>query len=114
MGPQNGIVGDANFGTDLPQAQVDDTAYEEVVKTARFSKTKEFEQLKEYLENRMNYYKVYMPDGVPVVGTKKDMAEMGYTWLIANAVIGEFKAILDVYEQAAETVKNETTRRKRT
>ena len=112
MGPQNGIMGNDAFGTELPQTQTPDDAFNEVVNTAKFSKTKEFQELKKYFESRMDFYKAYLPDGKPVIATGLDMSEVGYMWVIANAVIGEFKAVIDVYEQAAQTVKDESTRRK--
>lgn len=115
MGPKNGIIGeDANYGTDLPVTGVDpDEQDAEMIKTAKFSKTAEYQTLKKYLESRMDFYRVYMPDGTPVVASKLTPAEKGQMWIAANVIIGEFKAILDVYDNAAEQVKDAATRRKR-
>lgn len=112
-GPANGIMGGDTNVTDMPQTQADDTAFAELQKTARFSKSAEFKELKEYMQKRMDYYKVYMPDGKPIVTVDRDMSEIGYMWIIANGIIGEFQAVIDVYESAAEQVKDEATRRKR-
>ena len=113
MGPQN-VPGDfGGFGTEIPETQADERAFLEMQKTAKFSRTAEFKELKAYLEGRMEYYKTYLPNGKPVVG-ETNMAELGYLWLTANAVIGEFKMVINAYESAAQAVKDESTRRKTT
>lgn len=109
MGPQNGIISDS-FGIDLPQSDVDPNALNEVKNAAKFSKTKEFRELKKHLEGRIEFYQTYLPDGVPVVGMTKSMSELGEGWVVANALIGEFKAIIQAYERAAELVKDEAAK----
>lgn len=103
MGPSNGIVGD-NYGTDLPESQVTEQIDAEVKNSARFSKTKEFQQLKSHLESRMDYYQRFLPGGEAVIA-KDNPTEVGAMWIAANCVIGELQAIISAYEQAAEVVK---------
>lgn len=103
MPSQNGIMGDENFGLDLPQTEaVDDFAAEK--RMVKFSKTKEFKQLQEHIEGRILFYQTYLPDGRALTVVPQD--ERGAMWVVSNAVIGELKALLLAYEQAAETVKN--------
>lgn len=111
MGPQNAVVGNDSYGTDIPQTQVDNNAFDEIVKTAKFSKTDEYKQLKEHFEKRIGFYQQYLPDGSPILG-EKDMTKLGELWVAANVVIGEFKAVMDVYEGAAQQVKDAASNRK--
>lgn len=105
-GPQHGIMGnDANV-LDLPQTQVDDTAFRELENTAKFAKSKEFKILRAHVESRIKYYQEYLPDGRPAV-TEPDLEKLKALWPIANAVIGEFKALLDSYDSAVDLVKDE-------
>ncbi len=105
-GPQNVIAGDEDYGTSLPQTQVDETNLNIVKNLAKFSKTKEFSKLKEHLENRIAFYQGNLPDGRPINTVK--VSDIDGMWMISNAVIGEMKAIIDIYEMAAEEVKNAT------
>lgn len=111
MGPQNGIVGN-DYPTELPQTQVDPNAMDEIAKAAKFSKTTEFKELKKHFESRIDFYKVYLPDGRPVITAS--MQDRADNWAIANTIIGEFQAVIDVYEKAAETLKDAASRRKTT
>lgn len=104
MGPQNGIIGD-NYGIDLPSLQVDKDVLAEERAKARFSKSKEFKRLKEQMEARIDFYQKALPDGRPLTAAG-DMVEIGQMWVIANAVIGEFKMLIADYENAAEVTKN--------
>ena len=102
------MVGDDNFGTDLPETDkpADELAVEKNL--ARFSKTKEYKKLKEYIEARIEFFQTFLPDGREVRWQADD--DMGVKWIVANNVINEFKAVLNSYEMAAEAVKNEARR----
>lgn len=102
MGP-NAIIGD-NYGIDLPNVAVDKDELDEEKRMARFSKSKEFKKLKEIMEARIDFYQKALPDGRAI--TEVDTAERANMWVVANAVIGEFKMILAAYEDANEVVKN--------
>jgi len=104
MPQQQGIVGDIPQ-VDIPQTQVDEQQLITEENMAKFSKTKEYKRLKEHIEQRIDFYQNYLPDGQPLQ-SKKDMEALGQTWMIANAVIGEFQGILQAYEMAGEAVKN--------
>lgn len=100
---QNSIIGD-NYGIDLPSVDVDKDELDEEKRMARFSKSKEFKKLKEIMEARISFYQKALPDGRAI--TEVDTAERAQMWVVANAVIGEFKMILAAYEDANEVVKN--------
>lgn len=105
MGPQNMPMGN-EFGTDIPETQVDDTSRAEIANAAKFSKSKEFQALKTHLGERIKFYQTYLPDGRPVQSIT-DEAEQGRMWITANAIIGEFEAVISAYEQAAKLIADE-------
>lgn len=75
---------------------------------AKFAKTQEFKKLKEHFEARIEYYQSFLPDGRPLTSANKE--ERNDMWLVANAIIGELKLVIQAYEQAAEAVKNVSRR----
>jgi hypothetical protein len=104
MAEQYGIIGD-DYGTSLPEMAVDKKEMMEEKKAARFSKTTEFKKLKEHLEQRIEFYQSYLPDGRPI---SEDFSREN--WVIANAIIGEFRAVINAYEQAREIVEQSNAR----
>ena len=101
MPAANAIMGDDNFGTDLPQSKIDESEMVEVHAMANYAKGKEFQRIKAFLETRMDYYTQFLPDGRDVRTLRPQEAmEM---WPICNAIIGELKYILGTYEAAKET-----------
>lgn len=105
--PQHGLV-DESTATQLPVTQVPEEDLNEEKKLARFSKTEEFKRLKAYIESRIAYYQRYLPDGRDITTVKPD--ELGPSWVVANAMVGEFRALLDAYEQANEAVNAQRKR----
>lgn len=108
MGAQNGIV-DEDFGTTLPQTEVDNTELAIERNLAKFSQSREYQALKEHLEERIAFYQKYLPDGRESISLPAN--ELGQMWVIANAVIGEFKAVLAAYEQARKVVEEADVQR---
>lgn len=106
-GPQHGIVGDDSV-TELPETTIDENQLVDEQKAAKFSKTAEFKKLKEHLEDRIEFYQKYLPDGRAVV--EEPAAELGNKWMIANAIIGEFTAVIAAYEEAAKVVQEHARR----
>jgi hypothetical protein len=104
-GAQNAITNDTFSDIALPTTQVDDQALLNERNMAKFSKTREFKVLKEYLENRIDFFQKYLPDGRPL--TTDNVSDKD--WVVANLVIGEFKSVLQAYEDAATAVRNATT-----
>lgn len=102
MGPNNAIIGDAQ-SIDLPQAQLDETGLNEERRMAKYSKTDEFKRIQKHFEERIKFYQTYLPDGRPVVNVPVN--ELGNKWLIANAIITEFEAVINIYEQATAAVE---------
>lgn len=103
-GAQHGIMGEDYGISDLPQTEVPEQDLTEERNAAKFSRTKEYRRLKTHLESRIEYYQAFLPDGKTVLDPEKTMAELGQAWVVSNAIIAEFKAVLEAYEQAKETV----------
>lgn len=101
MGPANGVMGDS---TDLPVTTVPEIQLIEEKNLARFSKSKEFKKLKEYLEARIRFFQSYLPDGKEVRFQAPD-GESVQKWLLANNIIAEFQAVINIYENASEVVQ---------
>lgn len=101
-GPTNAIVGDLDSPLDLPETQVKDEFLQEEKRLARYSKTKEFKRLKEYFEGRIKFFQTYLPNGDAIAA--QDPKEMVNQWVVANLIIGEFKNVLNTYENAKEVV----------
>lgn len=108
MGPQNAVVGDSS-PIDLPETVVDNDELAREKNMAKFSKSKEYQILKEHLENRIEFFKTRYPNGDPIAG-EKDLTKLTQNWVVANLVIGEFRAILDAYENANEAVRDAAKR----
>lgn len=102
-GPQNVLMGDENYGTDLPETEVPERDLTAEKNAAKFSRTKEFQALKDHLESRINYYQKYLPNGRPL----EEDTPSPEDWRVANRIISEFNAVIQAYEQAREAVKNE-------
>lgn len=107
MQPSNAIIGD-NTGVDLPEAPEDVIDLSEEKKMAKFSKSAEFKRLKEYLEGRIEFFQNYLPDGTAISSQKPE--ELVNTWIVANLVIGEFRAVINEYERVNKIVEDESSR----
>lgn len=106
-GPQNAILGET-YGTDLPETEMEETQLTEEKNKARFSKSKEYQVLKEHIEGRIAFYQVMLPDGREIGLTTTPTPE---EWMVANRVIAEFNAILNAYEQANQVVEDAAKRK---
>ena len=100
---KNEVIQGDSFGTDLPKTQISEDLLTQEKNLAKYSRSREFQALKEYLEARIKFFAEFLPDGKEV--RWEASAEMGLKWIVANNVINEFKAVLNRYEQAAEVVK---------
>lgn len=108
LGAQNAVVGDSS-PIDLPETVVDNNELAREKQMAKFSKSKEYLILKEHLENRIEFFKTCYPNGDPIAG-EKDLTKLTQNWVVASLVIGEFRAILDAYENANEAVRDAAKR----
>ena len=95
-GAKNAVVGDQNFGTDLPLTQLEDEALAKEKNRARYSKTKEFQDLKEHMEARIEFFQNFLPDGKEVRWEAPD-GKTALKWVVATNVINEFRAVLQAY-----------------
>lgn len=98
-----GIVGD-NFGTDLPQTEVDHTELTQEMRAAKYSKSAEFQKLREHLESRIDFYQKFLPDGRPITDVTTE--ERAHMWVAANAIIAEITAVMNYYDSAREVVED--------
>lgn len=99
----NAIIGDQT-GVELPQTPVDEEAIIELRKKARFSKSKEFKELREAMEARIEFYQNFLPSGELVAIASKEKAQDN--WRLANIVIAELKAVLSAYDDSVELLKD--------
>lgn len=71
-------------------------------KMAKYSRSAEFKRIQEHFNERIKFYQSKLPDGRDIgVGQLPTPEE----WVIANAIIAEFNLVIDMYERAAEAVK---------
>jgi len=99
MGPQNTLIG--NFSVDVPEMKVDEKTLIEEKKMARYSKSKEFKKIVEYCQSRIEFYQKYLPNGLEVGATEVTAED----WRVANRVVMEFNLLMNMYETAAQAVK---------
>lgn len=102
MSPDNILLGDVT-GTDLPEMRLADEELVEEKKMARYSKTKEFKRIQQHCQERIEFYQTKLPNGAEV---GLDVAPSTEDWRVANRVIGELKLLINMYETAAEAVKD--------
>lgn len=100
MQPDNVIMGD-NTGIDLPQMQPDEQDLNLEKNIAKFSKTKEWKNLKEHIQFRIDFYQKYLPNGTEV---GLDVVPTPEDWRVANRVIGELNLLINTYEGVKEAV----------
>lgn len=98
---QTGII-DEGLSQALPEVDVDNEALALEKRMAKFAKSAEFKLLKDHLNNRIEFYQSFLPDGREVSKTIPTPEQ----WTIANGIIGEMQAIIYSFEQAAEVVKD--------
>lgn len=104
MSPDNGLIGDIQ-STELPQAPVaqQEEAITELKKKAKYSRSKEFAELKEHMEARIKFYQNFLPNGIPIATLpQKDASQH---WPLANIVIAELQQVIDMYQNADEELK---------
>lgn len=111
FGAAHGLIGDAEFGTELPMMEIPEADLSEEKNAAKFSRTKEFTRLKQHLTERIAYYQTFLPNGEAVTSKDTNYAELGARWMTANSIIAELTTIIAAYEQAAEIVKADAARR---
>ena len=97
-----GLVGDLN-STELPQKPEDEEVLGELRRKAKYSRSKEFAELKAHMELRVAYYQSFLPGNVPAEAITEE--ERGKYWAVANLVIAELRQVIDGYESANEQVK---------
>ncbi len=102
MQPNNGIIGDES-GIELPQAPVDETAINELRAKAKYSRSKEYKELREKAQIRIDFYKTFLPDGRPIATANK--VERAEAWGFANLLIAEFEQLFGENDNAEQLLK---------
>lgn len=103
--PDNIILGDS-FGIDLPEMQPDAQSLVEEKKMAKYSRSAEFKKIRTHCEERIEFYQTKLPNGMEI---GLDIVPSTEDWRVANRVIGEFKLLMNMYDTAAEAVKQAGT-----
>lgn len=106
MGPNNAVIGDVQ-PPQLPQMPEDqrEEGLLELKKKAKYSRSKEFAELREKIEARIKFYQSFLPGGIPVVNI--DEKERGKYWAVADLVIAELQQVIDSYQSADDLLKEE-------
>jgi hypothetical protein len=105
-GAQNAVTGD-EFGMDVPETLVDTPQLDEEARKAKYSKTKEFKEIRKYWEDRREFFKTYTPSGAEIRFQipNEDIAQQ---WVLANNMITEIDCFLSQYSNAADALRNAT------
>lgn len=98
--PSNGILGD-NSGVELPEAPVDDSEKKELTNKVKYSKTKEYKELRAKAQERIDFYKTTLPAGY----SEADRTRKAEMWGTANLIIAEFTALFGEIDTAEELLK---------
>lgn len=104
MQPSNSLIGDS-FGTDLPEIPPDDTGKQELANKVKYSRSKEYKELKAKADERIEFYKKFLPSGQLVGTTSKE--ELARKWELANILIAEFDQLFGEHENAEALFKEE-------
>lgn len=101
----NMMMGDMSQMTSLPEKpqEQQEAAVAEIKRKAKYSRSKEFQDLRLMMESRIEFYKQFLPDGTPIaLGTESQVAR---NWPIANIVIAELSQVIEMYDNAETEVK---------
>lgn len=101
--PENVLLGDTNMGIDLPQVKPDDKELLPEKQMANYAKTEGFAQVKKHCEERIDFYQKHLPNGLEI---GLDYIPNTEDWRVANRIIGEFKLLMNKYDNAVEVVEN--------
>ena len=103
--PQNALL-DEDGSTELPQAQLDEKAIQEEKAIAQWTNDREYQRLKAHFEDRMEFFRRFLPNGTQVVEAPK--GERDAYWVAANVIIAELSTVLNFYEATTEAVTDAT------
>jgi hypothetical protein len=104
MQPENVLMGDMSNGIDLPQAEIEELDLTDEKKMAKYSKSAEFKRIQEHCQERIEFYQTKLPNGAEI---GLDVAPSTEDWRVANRVIGELRLLMNMYETAAQIVKEQ-------
>lgn len=104
MQPNYGIIGD-NTGVDLPQMPADDSAEKELRQKAKYSRSKEYKELRQKAQTRIEFYQKFLPDG-RLIGTTPP-ADLQRKWELANLLIAEIEQLFGETDQAEAILREQ-------
>lgn len=90
----NGLVpSTADWDFDVPEVKLDTTSERKI---ARLSKTKQWQEVRAYVDGRIAAYQQYLPGANPAItGSEAD-------WRVADGIIRELKALESVVETISD------------
>ncbi len=97
-GPSNAIMGDLDEPTILPETVVPELELTAEKNRYKYSKSREFKDIKDYWEARRTFFEGYLPGGQEMRFTVPGK-EVAQQWVLANNIIAEINAFLRAYEE---------------
>lgn len=108
-GPQNVPMGDMDESMNVPESVVPMETLVEEKNKAKYSKTKEFKEIRQYWEDRIKFFESYLPAGLET-RWQVPSDDIAQQWVLANNIIAEVRAFLRQYDDAVEVVSNDPGR----
>lgn len=103
-GARNAVMGEADSPIELPKTQVPEEVLTDEKKMARYSQSAEFKRLRKFMQDRIEFFQKYFPNGQRVQDLPE--SERSAYWQAACIVVSEFQGVLDEYERAREVVSD--------
>ncbi len=104
MNPQSGLIGDS-YGTELPQKAPDTSQIEDAKKKAKYSRSKEYAELRAKAQTRIEFYRHFLPNGQPIGSVSRE--ELAGKWELANILIAEFEQLFAENDNAERLLKEQ-------
>lgn len=98
----NGIIGDQT-GYELPKQPTNEEFISELKKKARFSKSQEFKELRQNMQQRIDFYSQFLPGGASIHDMTNE--ERGKYWAVADLVTKELQAVIEAYDGSVKLLK---------
>lgn len=106
MQPDNILLGDTT-GIDLPEAAPDETALNELKHKAKYTRSKEYKDLKAKADLIIEKYQKFLPGNVePELIPEQERAKY---WAVASIVIKEINGLFSEHEGAQEELEDVST-----
>ena len=87
-----------NSSINLPVTKMDEEVLNAEKSVAKFVSEPQWKVFRQHLQSRIDFYKTHLPNGKELENPNVN------DWIVANKIIAEFQAILDIYEGIYEEV----------